>query len=89
MWFEAEFLADAAGAVSYANAQGHVSAKTIHETACVVMQSRFAAVMTTDEWLAILAGRAAPPRKVDPVQRSGRQGEGEPGMTLASAPAPR
>jgi nicotinamidase-related amidase len=74
--FEVEFLADAAGAVSYANAQGHVPAKTIHETACIVLQSRFAAVMTTDAWLEALAGRATPLREsiLSSVQGARRSG---------------
>jgi nicotinamidase-related amidase len=55
-----EFLHDAAGAVSYANAQGFASARTIHETACIVLQSRFAKVMSTQQWLAMLAGGEAP-----------------------------
>jgi nicotinamidase-related amidase len=61
--FEVELLADAAGAVSYANAQGYASAETIHNTSCIVMQSRFAAVMTTQNWLDVLAGRTAPLRE--------------------------
>ena len=55
-----EFLHDAAGAVSYANSQGFASAQTIHETACVVLQSRFARVMSTQQWLDLLAGGEAP-----------------------------
>jgi len=46
-----EFLTDATGAVSYANRAGRASAEEIHRVFTVVMQSRFAAVMTTDEWI--------------------------------------
>lgn len=55
------YLHDAAGAVSYRNKMGLLDAKTMHEASCVVLQSKFAAVMTTGEWLALLeSGQAAP-----------------------------
>jgi nicotinamidase-related amidase len=60
--YEVEVLADATGAVSYANRQGFASAETIHKTSLVVMQSRFAAVMDVAEWLDVLAGRSQPAR---------------------------
>jgi nicotinamidase-related amidase len=60
--YEVEVLADATGAVSYANEQGFASAETIHKTSLVVMQSRFAAVMDAAEWLDVLAGRSQPLR---------------------------
>lgn len=47
-----EFLHDASGAVSYANRAGRATAEQIHKTSCVVLQSRFAAVVSTDDWLA-------------------------------------
>lgn len=47
-----EFLHDAAGSVPYENSAGFASAEDIHRVFCVVLQSRFAAVATTDEWLA-------------------------------------
>ena len=49
-----EFLADAAGALPYLNQAGSASAEEIHRTFTVVMQSRFAAVMTTQEWIDLL-----------------------------------
>jgi nicotinamidase-related amidase len=49
-----EYLHDAAGAVSYRNAMGRLDAKTMHEASCVVLQSRFAAVMATQEWVALM-----------------------------------
>lgn len=55
-----EFLHDAAGTVSFANAQGFATAQTIHETARVVLHSRFATVMSTQQWLELLAGGEAP-----------------------------
>ena len=52
-----EFLADATGAVPYANDAGSASAEDIHRVFSVVMHSRFAAVASTDAWLdAVEAG---------------------------------
>lgn len=60
--FAVEVLADACGAVAYENAAGFADARTVHETSCIVLQSNFAAVMTTEAWLDALAGRAEPVR---------------------------
>ncbi|MDR5778572.1 cysteine hydrolase family protein [Caballeronia sp. LZ065] len=49
-----EFLADATGAVPYENRAGRASAEEIHRVFTVVMQSRFAAVLDTAEWIAAL-----------------------------------
>ena len=49
-----EFLSDAAGALPYLNQAGSTSAEEIHRTFTVVMQSRFAAVMSTQEWISLL-----------------------------------
>lgn len=57
-----EFLADAAGSVGYANHAGAAAARTLHETFCVMLQSRFAAVLDTDTWVALLDGDAMPIR---------------------------
>lgn len=57
-----EFLHDAAGSPSYANRAGHASAQEIHNSYCVVLQSGFAAVLSTDEWVAALASGEAPER---------------------------
>ncbi len=46
-----EFLHDASGAVSYRNHMGLLHAEDMHKAACIVIQSRFAAVMTTTEWI--------------------------------------
>lgn len=45
-----EFLHDASGTVSYQNQAGFASAQEIHRVFSVVLQSRFAAVMSTQEW---------------------------------------
>jgi len=60
--FAVEFLHDAAGALSYENRAGRASAEEIHRTFCVVLQSRFAAVVSTDEWIATLRTGATLPR---------------------------
>lgn len=62
MGLAVEFLHDASGTVSYANRAGLASAEEIHRAFCVVMQSRFAAVASTGEWIAALAAGTALPR---------------------------
>ncbi|MCC8394096.1 cysteine hydrolase [Paraburkholderia sp. MMS20-SJTR3] len=49
-----EFLHDATGSVPYQNSAGFASAEEIHRVFSVVLQSRFAAVASTDAWLASL-----------------------------------
>jgi nicotinamidase-related amidase len=46
-----EFLADASGALPYANAAGRASAEEIHRVFSVVFHTRFAAVVTTAHWV--------------------------------------
>ncbi len=48
-----EFLSDAAGSVPYINRAGAASAEEIHRTFSVSMQARFAAVMSTREWVGL------------------------------------
>ena len=60
--FSVELLSDATGALPYANRAGSATAEEIHRVMCVVMQSRFAAVLTTDEWLAALRSGTQPER---------------------------
>ncbi len=57
-----EFLSDASGSVAYSNRAGYASAEEIHRVFTVVLQSRFAAVMTTDGWIAMLRSGTAPER---------------------------
>ncbi|AXE93459.1 cysteine hydrolase family protein [Paraburkholderia sp. DD10] len=47
-----EFLHDATGSVPYENSAGFASAEDIHRVFSVVLHSRFAAVASTDEWIA-------------------------------------
>jgi nicotinamidase-related amidase len=54
-----EFLADASGSVPYANDAGHATAEEIHRVFSVVFHSRFAAVLTTRDWIAaVKSGQA-------------------------------
>jgi len=59
---QVEFLMDASGSVPYANRAGAATAEEIHRVFAVVEQSRYAAVITTDEWIAHLARGTAPER---------------------------
>jgi nicotinamidase-related amidase len=47
-----EFLADATGAVPYLNDAGGVTAEEVHRVFSVVFHTRFAAVSSTDAWVA-------------------------------------
>lgn len=58
-----EFLSDAAGSLSYQNRAGYAGAEEIHRVMCVVLQSRFAAVLGTDEWISALETGAPAPRE--------------------------
>ncbi|KVF62560.1 isochorismatase [Burkholderia cepacia] len=66
-----EYLNDATGALPYENEAGAASAEEIHRAYAVVFQSNFAAVMSTDAWIAGLAG--APMPKRDSVAASNRR----------------
>jgi nicotinamidase-related amidase len=60
--FGVELLSDATGSLPYANAAGSATAEEIHRVSLVVMHSRFATVMTTDQWISALAGGQTPKR---------------------------
>ena len=62
MGFEVEFLSDATGSLAYANAAGSASAEEIHRVMSVVLQSRFAAVCATSDWIAHMAAGTRPER---------------------------
>jgi nicotinamidase-related amidase len=54
---QAEFLQDATGALPYANEAGRASAEEIHRVFSVVLHTRFAAVVSTRQWIdAVRAG---------------------------------
>ncbi|HET6806619.1 MAG TPA: cysteine hydrolase family protein [Frateuria sp.] len=59
---QVEFLHDASGSVPYANRAGVATAEEIHRVFAVVEQSRYAAVMRTQEWIGHLALGTVPER---------------------------
>lgn len=50
--WQVELLGDASGSLPYRNRAGSASAEEIHRVFTVVMQTGFAAVVTTDDWIA-------------------------------------
>ena len=54
-----EFLEDATGSVSYENQAGFASAQEIHRVFSVVLHSRFAAVASTQQWIAAVQAGVA------------------------------
>ncbi len=60
--WQVEYLHDASGSVPYRNRAGQASAEEIHRIFGIVLQSSFAAVLSTEEWLESLAGRHVPER---------------------------
>jgi len=64
--WEVEILADASGALPYANLAGEIDAKTLFTAFTIVQQSRFAAVADTADWIAALESGAKLPRDTIP-----------------------
>ncbi|OUS96802.1 isochorismatase family protein [Rhodococcus sp. NCIMB 12038] len=60
--FSAEILSDATGAINLANEAGQVSAESLHTTLMVLLQSNFAAVATTSQWVAAVESETALPK---------------------------
>ena len=54
--YRVEVLADATGTVALRNPVGAVSAEELHRHTLLVLQSRFAAVLDTDDWVRSLDG---------------------------------
>ena len=52
--YSVEFLSDATGTLDLTNQVGTFTAQQIHETTLVVLQSRFAAVASTQQWIEAL-----------------------------------
>ncbi|MFZ6656425.1 cysteine hydrolase family protein [Undibacterium sp. TJN19] len=72
--YEVEVLSDATGSLPYSNAAGYASAEEIHRAYSVVFHSNFAAVTTTDNWLAaVQAGEAISKSNVLESHLAGRQ----------------
>ena len=57
--WKAELLHDAAGSLPYRNAVGEASAEEIHRVFTVVAHTAFAAVVSTDAWIAAVAAGEA------------------------------
>lgn len=72
--FSVEFVSDASGSVPYENRAGRATAEEIHRVISVVLQSRFAAVMSTAEWIEMLQRGATPQR--DSIFLSNRRARG-------------
>ena len=63
--WKVELLHDASGSLPYENAAGKASAEEIHRAFTVVMNTGFAAVASTDEWLqAVRDGQALAPDNI-------------------------
>jgi len=60
--YAVEFLSDASGSVPYENRAGAAGAEELHRAFCVVMQSRFANVLSVGEWIRGLASGEMPER---------------------------
>jgi hypothetical protein len=69
-----EFISDASGSVSYENRAGRATAEEIHRVMSMVLQSRFAAVMSAAEWAEMLRQGNAAER--DSIYRSNRRARG-------------
>jgi nicotinamidase-related amidase len=60
-----EVLGDATGSLPYENAAGKASAEEIQRIFCTVFHSNFAAVVTTEDWIAAVhAGKALEPDNI-------------------------
>ncbi len=73
--WKVELLHDATGALPYRNAAGAATAEEIHRVFTVVMHSNFAAVASTEDWLA--AVEAGAPLPVDNVFLSHQRAVGD------------
>lgn len=60
--FEVEILADACGSLPYKNNGGTASAEMLHKATLTIMESAYAAVTTTEEWVGRLKTTDRAPR---------------------------
>ena len=69
----AEVLSDATGAIHLANEAGKISAEQLHDALLVLLHSNFAAVATTETWMAAAtAGEALPKSDLGTSATQGR-----------------
>lgn len=74
--YAVEFLSDATGTLAMANQAGSLTAEELHNAVLVVLQSRFAAVATTTEWIeAVKNGTDLPRSNVFASTEVARTGE--------------
>ncbi|MFZ6639580.1 cysteine hydrolase family protein [Undibacterium sp. TC4M20W] len=72
--YQVEMLNDATGSLPYENAAGYATAEEIHRAFSVVFHSNFAAVVSTDSWVAaVKAGELLSPANVYSSHMAGRQ----------------
>ncbi|GAB3620034.1 cysteine hydrolase family protein [Glutamicibacter endophyticus] len=57
--FNVEVLSDATGAIDLVNAAGAAPARQVHETLMALLNSNWAAVSTTEEWVKAISDRSA------------------------------
>jgi nicotinamidase-related amidase len=63
--YQVETLSDATGSLPYKNNAGSASAEQIHRSTLVVMESAYATVTSTEEWVARLgSGKYSPPDNI-------------------------
>lgn len=60
--FAVEVLSDASGAIHLANEAGQANARQVHETLMVLLNSNFAAVATTSDWVQAVESGAPLPK---------------------------
>ncbi|QTJ66764.1 isochorismatase family protein [Rhodococcus sp. ZPP] len=60
--FATEILSDATGAINLANEAGTISAQSLHTALMVLLQSNFAAVSTTAQWIEALTSDSTLPK---------------------------
>jgi len=58
--YKVEMLSDATGSLPYKNKGGSVTAEELHRATLTVMESAYAAIMTTQEWMTVLRDGSAP-----------------------------
>ena len=72
--YQVETLSDATGSLPYENAAGYVTAEEIHRAFSVVFHSNFAAVASTDSWIAAVeSGKSLSKGDVYSSHMAGRQ----------------
>lgn len=50
--YSVEFLPDAAGSLPYKNSSGYASAEELHRVTTIILESAYAAVLSTEQWVA-------------------------------------